>query len=205
MKKLVTFFMALAVVLTACSESSSKKDPNEGTAVLRLSSGPVLPEEYRIGRVALAQASALTKMDASDPDSVDKAVDKAISTLHVPNKDERKSKEREIRKAFFDLKSRYPDLYQSVVGLSVQLEPGKRKAHVRFAVKSGLSRGQVSPTVYRSNVYVYDDELVKTPQGWKSIGNPTSAGIFFYHENTQKEIIVGLTNMGLDHIDLESI
>ena len=204
MKKLVTLFMALAVVITACSKNSEQDTSNEGKAVLRLTGDTVLPEEYRIGRVPMAQAKALTSMDTANPESVKKSVAKALSTLHL-SEEERDEKQTQIRVAFVELKARYPDLYQSVVGMSCELEPGKRKAHVRIAVKSALLRGQVDTSVYRPNVYIYDDEMVKTPAGWKSLGNPTSVGIFFLHEHDRKEIISGLIDMGLTQIDLKSI
>ena len=133
-------------------------------------------------KVAQDQASAMTLYDSSDATKANAALSLTAGSLDKPNMSE-------IQPFFHDLKGRFPDLYQVILAYAVILEPGGNKAMMKVAVKSALRRGPVPASVYRANVYVYEDELVKTPHGWKSLRQPASVEYFWLDEETQEEIV----------------
>ena len=148
-------------------------------------------------KVPGAQCSAMSQMDTSDPDSVKAQLSFLNKTLHYRDPADRAEAMQEIEASYRYLKTRYPDLFQRIVGYSIVLEPGQRKAHIKIAVRSALHRGPVDPSVYQENVYVYTDELVKTPSGWKSLGDPMPVELLFYHEKSREEIVKRLKKIGL--------
>ena len=149
-------------------------------------------------RVPTVQAKAMTDFDASDDAKIDKALDMVVSTLFLRDGGELKRKE--LRELFVSLKTRFPDLYQEVVAVSVIKEPGGHKAHMRVAVKSALGRGPVDPSFYRANVYVYEDEIVLTPEGWKSLANPQPIEYYWLDLYDEPSVRKHLKDSGMDLI-----
>ena len=133
-------------------------------------------------KVAQDQAAALTLYDSADATKANAALSLTAGTLNKPNMSE-------IQPFFHDLKARFPDLYQVILAYAVVMESGGNKAMMKVAVKSALRRGPVPPSVYRANVYVYEDELIKTSHGWKSLRQSAPVEYFWLDEETQEKIV----------------
>ena len=146
-------------------------------------------------KVAQDQATAITLYDSADATKANAALSLTAGSLDKPNMSE-------IQPFFHDLKGRFPDLYQVILAYAVILEPGGNKAMMKVAVKSALRRGPVPASVYRANIYVYEDELVKTPHGWKSLRQPIPVEYFWLDEVTEEKIVKHLVQEGgLDPVE----
>jgi hypothetical protein len=146
-------------------------------------------------KVAQDQATAMTLYDSADRTKANAALSLTAGSLDKPNMSE-------IQPFFHDLKGRFPDLYQVILAYTVIMEPGGNKAMMKVAVKSALHRGPTPASVYRANIYVYEDELVKTQHGWKSLRQPTPVEYFWLDETTESAVVKHLVEEdGLDLVE----
>ena len=175
MKMIKTFLLMIVILTASCSGET--------------------PVDKSTLRVPTVQAKAMTDFDAKDDASIDKALKMVVGTLFLG--DGVGPKRKELRELFVSLKTRFPDLYQEVVAYSVIMEPGGHKAHMRVAVKSALGRGPVDPSFYRANVYVYEDEIVLTPEGWKSLANPQPIEYYWLDQYDETSVRAHLKDSGM--------